>query len=91
MTTYFPHPSSSAGGKHPAVSVPTEIYALLLSVFQLHDILLWGPMSGEYLPLVQRVRASKGLRNDAEAFTPSSEETHRVRQRTVSVAVCGPC
>ena len=62
MTTYFPHPSSSTSGKYPAVSVPTEIYALLLSVYQLHDILLWGPLSGAYLPLVQKVRSSNGLR-----------------------------
>ena len=57
-------------GKHPAVSVPTEIYALLLSIFQLHEILTWGPMNGEYLPLVQRVRALNGLRYDAKAFVP---------------------
>ena len=75
MTTYFQHPSPSMSGKHPAVSVPTEIYALLLSVFQLHDILLWGPLSGEYLPLVQKVRSSKGLRNDAQAFVPSSRRS----------------
>ena len=66
MTTYFPHPS----GKSPSVSVPTEIYALLLSIFQLHEILTWGPMNGEYLPLVQRVRALNGLRYDAKAFVP---------------------
>ena len=62
-------------GKHSAVSVPAEIYALLLSVYQLHDILLWGPLSGVYLPLVQEVRASKGLRNDAQAFVPSSRRS----------------
>ena len=56
MTTYFPYPNSSTSGKYPypAVSFHTEIYALLLSDFQLQGIFLWVPMSGECLPLVHK-------------------------------------
>ena len=53
----------------------TKVYSLLLSIFQLHEVFTWGPINGEYLPLVQKVRSSKGLRNDAQAFVPSSRRS----------------
>ena len=68
-------PHKNGKYSYPAVSVPSEIYALLLSIFQLQNILLWGPMSGEYLPLVQRIRASNDLRKDAKAFVPPPRKT----------------
>ena len=67
MTTFYPQSNFSASGQTspPPVILPAEIYGLLLSVYQLHEFLLWGPMSGEFLPFIQKVREAKGLSKDA--------------------------
>ena len=54
--------------------MPAEMYGILLSVFQLYEFLLWGPMSGEFFPLIQKVRAAKGLSKDVNA-SPTNEKS----------------